>query len=453
MRSLLIALALAFLGASPAFAKPKVAVTTVGGDDRDEMSEAVRDMLGGKLAVVAPKEVERAMRKLGLSGELEDRELERLGEKLDAAVVVQGKLGRAGKKKTVKLSVWVRGKKPSDLNVQYKSVESEKFRDAVRKALLKRIGPIDDLEDDDRKKKKVASGDDDDDDGRKKKKKKKVASGDDDDDGRAKVRKRKRRGGDGDGEGVSERAPRPLPAARVDAGFSYAVRYLTYKIGTGSTSRPPKVLTPAGAGRFEGEVYPLALSNRKSPLAGLGLFGEYDKTFGLAIEVPDTMGKSTPINQAHYSIGVRYRMALGKAAVSAGLAYARRHYIADRSALDQPTQLDAPDVNYAALSPVLGARAQVASRLSLFAELDAMLVLAAGAISQTANYGEGNVFGIGGNLGFDIALGKQIGLRLAGEYNQINFSFKGTGVMSGARKVEGATDRDIGMSATFAAMF
>ncbi len=461
MRRLLIAFAVLFLGVSPALGKPKVAVTPMSGDSDDRMAEAVREMLDGKLAVVTRKDVERAMSKLDLSGELEADDVQKLRQRLDAAVVVQGKLGRSGKKKTVKLSVWVKGKRKGDFNVQYKSTSSEKFRDAVRDALLKRIGSIDDLEEDgdEPPRKRVASGDDDDDDGerpkKKKSKKKKVASADDDDEGRPKARKRKRaRGGedDGDGEGVSERAARPLPAARVDAGFSYAARYLTYKVGADSPMRPPKVLTPAAHGRFEAEIYPLALSNRESPLAGLGLFGEYDKAFGVSIEVPNTMGKSTPINQAHYAIGARYRLALGKSAISGGLAYTRRHYIADRSSLDQPTQLDAPDVEYSAISPVLGARTQIVPRFALFGEASAMLVLGAGAITTGTYYGAGDVLGVGGNLGVDVSLGKQIGLRFAGELNQINLSFKGKG-MSAARKVSGATDRDFGATLTLAAMF
>jgi hypothetical protein len=453
-----------FLGASPALSKPRAAVTPMGDDAGDKMAEAVREMLDGKLAVVALKDVKRALGKLGLSGELEADDVQKLRQRLDAAVVVQGKLGRSGKKKTVRLTVWVKGKKASDFKVQYKSVASEKFRDAVRDALLKRIGSIKDLEDGgEPPRKRVASrddgGGDDGDDGdrkKKKKKKKKVASADDDDDdARPKARKRKRaRDGedDGDGEGVREPTARPLPAARVDAGFSYAARYLTYKVGADSAMRPPKVLTPAAHGRFEAEIYPLALSNRASPLAGLGLFGEYDKSFGLSIEVPNTMGKSAPINQAHYAIGARYRRALGKSAISGGLAYTRRHYIADRSGLDQPTQLDAPDVDYTAISPVLGARTQVAPRLALFGEASAMLVLGAGAITTSTYYGAGDVLGLGGNLGVDIALGKQLGLRIAGELNQINLSFKGKG-MSAARKVSGATDRDFGAAVTLAAMF
>jgi hypothetical protein len=501
------------------------------------MGTAVRELLDDKLVVVAPKDVERAMSKLGLSGELEEGDAQKLRQKLDAAVVVQGKLGKSGPKKTVRLTIWVKGKKPSDINVQYKSVASEKFRDAVRDALLKRIGSISDLDEEEKPKKKLADADDgeekpkkkkltddgeekpkkkladegeekpkkkkladdgeekpkkkkladdgeekpkkkladadeekpkkkladaddgeekpkkklaDADDGEEKpKKKKKVATAEDD---QPRVHKRKRKV-EGDGEGVREKPAAPLPVARVDAGLSYAARYLKFDVAADSTNRPPKVFTPAGAGRFEGELYPVGLSNRNSPLAGLGVFGEYDKTFGLSIDVPNTMGKSVTIDQSHYAVGALYRVPVGKAAISAGVGYARRHYIADRSPLANPAQLDTPDVDYAAVAPRLGGRAQVGSSVALFAETSAMLVMSAGQISTTDSYGPGTVFGIGGNGGIDLAFSKQIGLRVAAEYNQVNLKFKGTGTLASTRKVSGAADRDFGMTATLAAWY
>ena len=496
MRRLLITIAVACLAtSSPVLARPKVAVTPLRGDSDDKIGEILRDALAGKLAVVPPKDVARAMDKLGLSGELDEQDVQRLRTKTSAAVVVQGKLGRAGTRKTLKVSVWVRGKQPSDFTVQYKSTGSEKFREGVRDAIVKRIGSLDDLDDDDRPKKRVASDDDDkpkkkkasaddddrpkkkkkaddddrpkkriasadddrpkkkkasaDDDDRPKKKKKRVASDDDDDD---RPRKRRKRGGDGDGEGVSARSTPVLVAARVDAGLSVGIRRLTYTVAATSTTRPPKVSTGAGAGRIEAELYPFAFSNRRSKLAGLGIVGDYDKTFGLSIDVPNTM-TATPIDQAHYSIGARYQIAVGSAAIGLGLRYARRHYIADRSGLAMPTLLDAPDVDYAAIAPGVTARLRAAPKVTLFAALDAMLILSTGAIQSADNYGAADVFGIDGDAGVDIALGKQLGLRFAAEYSQINLSFKGNGAMATARGVSAATDRAFGMAATLAAMF
>ena len=514
MRRLLIAFAVALLWASPALAKPKVVVTPVTGDTDDKLGSVVREALDDKLTVLGPEEVERVMSKLSLSGELDESDTQRLRTKLDAAVVVQGKITRAGQKRSVKLVVSVRGKKPSDFNVQYKSAASEKFREVVREALLKRIGPVSDLEEEEKptkkkltdddeekptkkkltdgdeekpgKKKKLTDGDeekpgkkkltdgDEEKPGKKKKladgdeeKPKKVAEGDEDkprekpkkkvavgdEDTKPKVRKRKRGGdGDGDGEGVQEKPAAPLPVARVDAGIAYAARYLVYSLGPDAVKPPPKLLTPAAAFRIQAEIYPMALSNRSSSLAGLGIFGEYDKAFGLSIDLPDVQDP-VQIDQARYEVGALYRIAFGKASIAFGLAYERRHYIADRSNLVQKNQLDTPDVDYAAVSPRFGLRTQAASKVALFAEAGAMLVLSAGGITATENYGAGNVFGVGGGAGLDIAFTKQLGLRVMGEFNQISLSFKGTGTMASQRKVTAATDRDFGMSGTLAAWF
>ncbi|HWU86285.1 MAG TPA: hypothetical protein VN253_03385, partial [Kofleriaceae bacterium] len=175
MRRLLIAIAVALLAtSSPVFAKPRVAVTPLRGDADDKIGDVVREALAGKLAIVPAKDVTRALGKLGVSGELDEQDVERLRTKTNAAVVVQGKLGRAGAKKTLKVSVWVRGKQPSDFTVQYKSAASDNFRDGVREAIVKRIGSVDDLEDEDQPKKKVASEDEE------RPKKKKAASEDED---------------------------------------------------------------------------------------------------------------------------------------------------------------------------------------------------------------------------------------------------------------------------------
>jgi hypothetical protein len=530
VRRLLIAIAVALLATSaPVFARPKVAVTPLKGDADDKVGEVLRDALAGKLAVVPPKDVARALDKLGVSGELDEQDVQRLRLKTNAAVVVQGKLGRAGAKKTLKVSVWVRGKRPSDFTVQYKSAASENFREGVREAIVNRIGKVDDLEDADRPKKKVAAADDekpkkkkksddedrpkkkkadddekpkkkvaaaddekpkkkksDDEDKPKKKKKadddekpkKKVAAADDEkpkkkksededkpkkkkvaaaaaaDDDDGKVRKRRKRGGgEGDGPGVSAQVSSVMVAARVDVGISAGVRRLTYALKANAMTPPPPLGTPGAAGRIEAELYPFAFSNRRSKLAGLGFVGDFDKTFGVSIDVPNSGGKSAPIDQAHYSVGMRYQIAIGASAFELGARYARRHYIADRSALAMAAQLDAPDVDYTAIAPGLGVRLRAAPKVALFATADAMLILSTGAIQKSDSYGPANVFGIDAGAGLDIALGKSLALRFAAEYTQINFSFSGTGAMAAARGVEGATDRQFGLAATLAAKY
>ena len=167
-----------------------------------------------------------------------------------------------------------------------------------------------------------------------------------------------------------------------------------------------------------------------------------------------------PINQSHYAIGARYRFGLGAASsVALGLDYVRRHYIADRSRL-MTVVLDAPDVDYTAVAPGIAGRTPVTDTITAFAGLDGMLMLETGQIQDTASYGPATVYGVELAGGVDIAVARQIGLRIAFEYSQINFSFKNKGTQSNNRDqdptsqdVMGAVDRSIGLSATLGLVY
>ena len=247
----------------------------------------------------------------------------------------------------------------------------------------------------------------------------------------------------------------PQLAARVGAGASVAQRQLSFDTRAGFQQIPPRVLTTAGAGRVEGEIYPFQLAGAGGSLAGLGLAAAYDKTFGLAIKLPNQT-VSAPINQSHYSIGARYRFGLGESSsVAVGLDYARRQYIADRSGL-MAAVLDAPDVDYAAIAPVASLRVPVAASVAVFGGADGLLIFDAGRIQKSASYGPATVYGFEGTAGADIAFTRQIGLRVALEYSQVVFSFTPKGpTMANNRDqnpstqdVSGATDRSIGVAVT-----
>jgi hypothetical protein len=252
----------------------------------------------------------------------------------------------------------------------------------------------------------------------------------------------------------------PQVLARVSAGGIVAQRRLTYDVRSGLTLQqaPPRVITTAGAGRVKGEIYPLALAGSSGGLAGLGLAGAYNKTFGLSIKIPNQAARA-PIDQAHYAVGARYRSRIGAASAVVGVVdYVRRHYIADRSKL-MALVLDAPDVDYTAVAPGVAAHTPVTPSITLFGVLDGMLILDTGSIQKTASYGSASVYGADVLGGLDIALAKQIGLRVALEYSQINFSFNGKGMMSTLRDTDsstqglmGATDRSIGATVTLGLM-
>jgi len=483
--------------------KTKIAVAPLVGDGNGKIAAAVVDALSGvDYAVTGPKETGREITRLGLPDELDAKASRKLARKLGVAAVIDGKLSKAGGKRFLHLAVHRRGVPEDGFTVEFKTA-SKAFRRSVRDEITSKLeGAGDDRDDDDAaddagrprtlaetgagrsdrasddadaERKRVAADEDaarkrklaDDEDGARKRKlddgarkrpaeparrSRRVAAGDGDDDTAA-VRKRRRRARD-------DEAAAPLLTARVGAGGSVAQRELSWQLRSGFTQVPPRVLTYAGSGRVDGELYPLALADPGSALAGLGLAAAYDKTFGLSIKIPNQTIRA-PINQSHYTVGARFRFAVGEASsIALGLDYARRKYTADRGGL-MGAALDAPDVDYAAVSPVVAIRVPITGSVAVFGGADGLLVFEAGGIQKSASYGPAKVYGLEGSAGVDIALAKQIALRIAVEYSQIAFSFKPQGATLAnnrdadptSQDVMGATDRSIGGAVTLGLVY
>jgi hypothetical protein len=477
--------------------KPKIAVAPLDGDPGNKIATAVVDALAGKdYAVVGPKETGREIGRLNLTGELDAKATRKLTTKLGVVAVIDGKVSKAGGKRFLHLEVHRRGKSDAGFTIEFKATTSKGFRRGIHDEIDRKLeGASDDpagddearpapFADDDRKHKsaepapadderpaRTASDDgeprrkaapaddeaerrprkpaaDDEEAGRRPRKaearpaRRSAASADDD---TASVRKRKRARAADDDQAA------PLAVARVGAGAAVAQRQLTWDLRSGFTQIPPRVKTTAGAGRIDGEIYPLALADPHSGLAALGLAASYDKTFGLAIKVPNQT-VSAPINQSHYAIGARYRLALGDtASVAFGLDYAHRQYVADRSTLGAAV-LDTPDFEYRAISPGAWLRVPVTSSVAVFGGGDGLLIFETGGVQKSTSYGPATVYGFEATAGVDIALAKQIALRIGLEYSQIMFKFSPKGpTMANNRDgdqttldVKGATDRSIG---------
>lgn len=467
--------------------RPKIAVAPLDGDPGNKVASAIVEALAGKdYTVIGPKETGREIARLDLSGELDAKATRKLTTRLGVVAVIDGKVNKAGGKRFLHLEVHRRGKPDAGFTVQFKAATSKAFRRDLRDEIDRKLeGASDDPAGDDEARpapfaddRRKSTGDerpartasddgearrkaaddaprprkpaaDDDDTARRPRKaeagksSRRVAAANDDD--AAAVRKRKRARPDDDAA--------PQIAARVGAGGSVAQRQLSWDLRGGLTQAqiPPRVLTTAGAGRVDGEIYPFALADPSSGLAGLGLAASYDKTFGLAIKVPN-QAVSAPIQQSHYAIGARYRLGVGEASsVAFGLDYARRQYTADRSGLGAAV-LDMPDVDYSAVSPGAWLRVPVASSVAVFGGADGLLIFEAGGIQKSTSYGPATVYGVEGTAGVDIALAKQIALRIGLEVSQVMFKFTPGGpTMANNRDgdpatqdVNGATDRSIG---------
>ncbi len=410
--------------AAPAWAKPKVAVAPFKNDKNNTVAEALSDALAGSAKVTVPKATGKAIDKLGLGKELDVDEAKKLYKKLEVDAVVQGKLEKDGKTQTLKIAIFIKGKDdPVRFTVQFTKL-SDKFREDVSSLIVKKLGAGEE--------KPVA------DDGDKDKDKKRVADNPDDGDGETKIKKKKKRKTDDD----ETSGPR-WAAARLDVGGFGGVRRLTY---ASTMVSPRPVGTRNTAVHLEGEVYPFAFGGKKGAAAGIGLAGEFEKTLGLSIAIP---GKTVPINQGYFSIGGRYRINAGQTlAIIVGADFMKKHYIADRSGLTSPGELDAPDVDYTAVLPSVGVAKMVTPKVIVFGRAGVMAILKAGPIAERDSYGAASVFGFDIKAGTDIAFSERIGLRLAGGFNQITFKFKGNGDLAMARGVTAAADRNFGLAAT-----
>jgi hypothetical protein len=207
---------------------------------------------------------------------------------------------------------------------------------------------------------------------------------------------------------------------------------------------PPSVGTAAPSAVVEVEAYPAAMESLKGIAAGIGVYVEFDRAFALSIDVPG--GGTAPIVQQRYAIGVRYRLAFGQSTVAAGIGYAARKYEADRSGLGMMQILDMPDTNYGAVAPNVVARFPATPKVSIFAGAQFELLLKAGDITEDYGFAKTIAFEVGG--GADIAFTSRYGMRISAEMHQVGFKFS-----KPQRGVSSATDRTIGLTASFEVLY
>jgi hypothetical protein len=491
-------------------ARPRVALPPFDGDPGGEVQDAVADALDGAFAIVGPKEVNRTADKLGLEGKYSDRDLKKLASELDADAVVQGEVSSRHGHHLLHFRLFVHGKKVRGFKVEFASMKSKKFREALRNKMMAKIDEAGEGDRDSRK-----HGDDDDDAKSDRKHKgdgdDKIAKrhGDDDGDGETKHEggdddhkhgdddakrhdhdddqasddddhhKAKKRTASGDDEGGDEvhahtettpSAPARFAnhaAIRVDAGASLITRKLTFvsRSFTDGMGPPPGFTQNMGGGaRVDGEVYPLAFGNPNSVVAGIGLAGLYDQTLGFAVSNSNQPGMRFPVTERQWAVGARFRIAFGTKAtsptVTLGADYGHRTFKINRSGLMSGLVIDVPDVDYAGLDPGLQIRIPLAPQVALVFGGGALLLTKAGAITTNAQYGQAKVTGGDAMAGVDIVLANHYAIRLAAEAAQVGFAFTGSGAMANNRDgdptsvdVGGASDRYIGAAATFGVLY
>lgn len=475
-RPLVIVIALLAL-VGTAWAKPKVALLPFDGDPGGDAQDAVTDALGDDAEVAGPKQVTRALDKLGFDSDLSERDLEKLSSALSADAVIQGSLSSREGKQILHFKLFIGGKKVRGFTVEFGSLKSDKFRSALHDKLVDKLAEArppkgdDDADADadaDARPRKHEGDDDDDRDARPRK-----HHGDADDDSDTRTKKHKRVGKGDDDEDVEEEVTtvRRVPAhsanrdaIRVDVGISALSRSLTFNSRTFEQAPKGYKNSPVPGGRLEAELFPFAFSKPDSAAAGLGIAGDYDQTFALNLQSTAQPGTKFPVTEKHWSVGVRYRIAFGSRPTSPtltiGAGYARHMFTVNRKALAMGTVIDLPDVDYAGYDPGLTFRIPIGSTVALLFGGRALLVTSTGAIQTPQQYGQAKVTAGSATVGLDFVFGNRYALRIVGELSQMGFAFTGGAEMTNNRDGEpaskdvgGAADRYLGGAATFGVLY
>lgn len=441
-----------------AYAKPKVAVTPIEGDDSGDMRDAVAEALDGDdLDVISTGKVTKAFDKLGYEGELSEKQAKKVAKELEADAVLHAKLGKSGKNKTLKFTVFVGGKKEKGFKVTFNNEKSPKFRLKLREKVAEKVGKKGGEETAEADEKGPDEEGDSDEDKKKKKKKKMAArDGDEDPDEDPEIEAAVAR--------VSPHSANRV-AVRVDMGASFQNRSLTFTQRSNFPEGPKPYSNPMVPGaRIEGEIYPLAFGNPKSIIGGLGLAGEYDRTLKLTLSTTAEPGVPVPTKQYHWSVGGRIRIPIGKTitspSVTLGFDYGKRAFSPDRGQLAMDSSLDVPNTTYTSVQPLLGFRVPFVKQVALMGSAKALLITDAGPIQKLDNYGRAKVFGVTAQAGLDIVLGNRFAIRIVGEFAQIGFTFVGNGFRTTSldgepdtKDIGGALDRSIGGAATLAVLY
>jgi len=489
--------------APSAGARPiRVALTQLEDDPTGVGKRIAGALEDSELEIVPNKRMSRAVARLGPGAALDAENLTKLAAELDVDAIVQCELDRRTRR--LRVAIFADGKWAKRFSVIARDTESEKFRKAVRSAMLSRIAavvatgdaaehptkprkarkadaandePIDPPAPAKRKARTGAPAVDGDDDGDAARPLPAAVPGDDDPPGaaaRAATPRIAARDDDGDvaAELGAERVAKTaragrgptLPAIRFDAGASAIGRRLAFKT-TGGTGAPPDYRnTPVPGARAAGEIYPFAFDAPSGWLSGLGAAVEYDQALAISLNANGATTAPLAITERSYAVGLRYRLAFGQRSTSPtltfGAGYATRTFKVDRSALMSTASIDLPDVDYRMIDPGLSFRLPLGGRVAVTLAGRGLLVMSAGAIQDADQYGMARVYGASAAAGFEIGLTDRLGLRLAAEGTQIGSTFAGTGILTNSRdgdsstiEVRGVIDRYYGGSATLSVIY
>src|SRR5690349_3815059 len=117
-RALAVAIGLALLVPGIAGAKPRIAIVAFEGDKQNSVQDVVASALEDEASIVGPRQVTKAVDKLGLDIDMTSKQLKKLAKELEADIIIRGELSKKGKHKLLHVRLFLNGKRIKGFKVE-----------------------------------------------------------------------------------------------------------------------------------------------------------------------------------------------------------------------------------------------------------------------------------------------------------------------------------------------
>jgi hypothetical protein len=258
-------------------------------------------------------------------------------------------------------------------------------------------------------------------------------------------------------------------AIDVSGGMSFTVRRLRFSsTGLMAPATPPRSYdsVPVAGFNVDAEAFPMAYGHkRQGVLTNIGVTASFDRTFSIRTRLryndeATGMAREKELQSTYqrFMVGGLYRHNLGTPSkplvVTGALRFGSQSFSVDRGGLASEI-VDIPAVKYSYFEPSAGIRYGLGRKMTVGAEVGALLMTNTGDIQKASQYGAATVTGFEGEAFFDYMITGKVFARAAFRAETIGFSFKGYGELSNGRdgdmadqEVSGARDTYFGGTLT-----
>jgi len=249
-------------------------------------------------------------------------------------------------------------------------------------------------------------------------------------------------------------------AVDVAAGLSFSQRTLSFTHDSALVNTPQGYDGTLVPGLYvTGELYPMALVNRKSTgfTRNIGLSLVVDKVLLIKSKPAGMDDVDLPTSQMRWGAGVVYRWNFGSKPTSPTLKLSARYnkltFKIDESGAPEGVVIDIPDTAYSYIDPGAGLRFPITEQIAALGEARFLFVTKAGQIQAMSQYGTTTITGYDVDLGGEYKLTSTLSVRGGLKYTHLGLTFDGTGDLTdrngdGTQDVTAASDRYLGFYAT-----